>query len=584
MAVISQEPARLDLRGIVGSPFALTLTTDTTSMSAVSVVAYDSAGAAIAAFAPSASIASATTITVSWTAAQTTAQAMGEVRWQLVATISGTASLPLVGGRFTLSPPGTANASTSATATLTVYVGSTLATLDVTVGAVGSTATDAIWDAKGDLAVGTGANTAQKLTVGSNNQVLTADSAQTTGLKWATPAGGGDMLAANNLSDLASAATARTNLGLGTAATTASTDYATSGHNHSGVYDPAGTATSAVSSHAGAADPHADRAYTDAQIAAFLSTAFDFKASVRAATTANITLSGAQTIDGVSVVAGNRVLVKNQSTASQNGIYVAASGAWTRATDADADAEVTAGLSVPVEEGTVSGGRVYLLTTANPITVGSTSLSFSLVDAGDLRASNNLSDVTSASSARSNLGLAIGTDVQAYDADLGAIAALTSAADKVPYSTGAGTWALTDLTAAARTVLDDTTVAAMLTTMGGLAKVAAGAAVEDLGAVESNVSTIAATGATETLDVSVYGVFDCTMDQACTFTFSNPAPSGKLSSFVLILRGAFTPTLPASVDWADATALTHTTPSMYVFTTVDAGTIWLGARVGKAFG
>ena len=61
----------------------------------------------------------------------------------------------------------------------------------------------------------------------------------------------------------------------------------------------------------------------------------DAKASVVAATTANITLSGAQTIDGVSVVAGNRVLVKDQSTSSANGIYVAAVGAWARSTDAD---------------------------------------------------------------------------------------------------------------------------------------------------------------------------------------------------------------------------------------------------------
>lgn len=116
-----------------------------------------------------------------------------------------------------------------------------------------------------------------------------------------------------------------------------------------------------------------------------------------------------------------------------------------------------------------------------------------------------------------------------------------------------------------------------------LLKLAAGAAVENIGAVEANVNTIAATGATETLDVSVHQVHDCTMDQACTFTFSNPAPAGKCSSFVLILRGAFTPTLPASVDWSGGTAPTYTTPSMYTFTTVDAGTTWLGAQVGKAF-
>src|SRR5262245_18827628 len=62
--------------------------------------------------------------------------------------------------------------------------------------------------------------------------------------------------------------------------------------------------------------------------------------TVRAATTANITLSGTQTIDGVAVVAGDRVLVKNQTTASENGVYVVAAGAWTRATDADSEAEL----------------------------------------------------------------------------------------------------------------------------------------------------------------------------------------------------------------------------------------------------
>lgn len=110
-----------------------------------------------------------------------------------------------------------------------------------------------------------------------------------------------------------------------------------------------------------------------------------------------------------------------------------------------------------------------------------------------------------------------------------------------------------------------------------------GVSVENIGAIESNVNTVATTGATETLDVSLYGVHDCTMDQNCTFTFSNPAPSGDNSTFVLILRGAFTPTLPASVDWSGASAPTYTTPAVYVFTTVDAGTTWLGSQVGKAF-
>jgi phage-related tail fiber protein len=120
----------------------------------------------------------------------------------------------------------------------------------------------------------------------------------------------------------------------------------------------------------------ANKTYVDTAVAAALATAVDWKPSVRAATTANITLSGAQTIDGVSVIAGDRVLVKNQSTGSQNGIYVAAAGAWSRATDADASAEVTTGLATVVEEGTANGAKAFLLTTANPITLGTTALSF----------------------------------------------------------------------------------------------------------------------------------------------------------------------------------------------------------------
>lgn len=105
-------------------------------------------------------------------------------------------------------------------------------------------------------------------------------------------------------------------------------------------------------------------------------TGLDVKVSCRVATTANITLSGTQTIDGIAVVAGDRVLVKNQTTASQNGIYLCAAGAWTRATDADTDAEVTAGMFTFIEEGTANADTGWVLSTNAPITVGTTSLTF----------------------------------------------------------------------------------------------------------------------------------------------------------------------------------------------------------------
>jgi phage-related tail fiber protein len=115
----------------------------------------------------------------------------------------------------------------------------------------------------------------------------------------------------------------------------------------------------------------ATKAYVDAA-----AQGLDVKASVRAATTANITLTAAQTIDGVTLIAGDRVLVKAQTAGQDNGIYVVAAGAWQRAADADVSAEVTAGLFTFVEEGTTAAGNGYVLTTANPITLGTTPLTF----------------------------------------------------------------------------------------------------------------------------------------------------------------------------------------------------------------
>lgn len=104
--------------------------------------------------------------------------------------------------------------------------------------------------------------------------------------------------------------------------------------------------------------------------------ASDYKKSVRCATTVSIGLSGLQTIDDVTLVAGDRVLVKNQDTASQNWIYVAAAGAWARAQDANESTECTPGHMVPVQAGTKNAGTVWQLVNTTVPVLGTTDLAF----------------------------------------------------------------------------------------------------------------------------------------------------------------------------------------------------------------
>jgi len=228
----------------------------------------------------------------------------------------------------------------------------------------------------------------------------------------------------------------------------------------------------------------ADDAATKGQVDA-AQAGLDAKDACRVATTANITLSGEQSIDGVTTTT-DRVLVKNQSTASQNGIYVSASGAWARSTDADASAEVTSGLYTFITEGTANGSTGFVLTTDDPITVGTTALTFSqfsglaqLVggtgitktgntinvdasqtqitsigtittgtwEANDVAVAHGGTGSSTASAARTALGVEIGSDVQAFNSatalttnKISDFAASTSAelAGKISDETGTG--------------------------------------------------------------------------------------------------------------------------------------------------
>jgi len=119
----------------------------------------------------------------------------------------------------------------------------------------------------------------------------------------------------------------------------------------------------------------ATRKYCDDKLADELAKR-DNKQSVRVATTGAIALTAAQTIDGVALAVGDRVLVKDQADAKQNGIYSVAAAAWTRTTDADTGEKLNAGARVYVEEGTANGTRVWYLATTGAITLGTTQLQF----------------------------------------------------------------------------------------------------------------------------------------------------------------------------------------------------------------
>lgn len=259
------------------------------------------------------------------------------------------------------------------------------------------------------------------------------------------------------------------------------------------------------------ATPTAD---TDAATKAYVDATkqgLDVKDSCRVATTGEITLSGTQTIDGVSVIAGDRVLVKNQiSNTIDNGIYVVAAGSWSRATDANSSTKVNPGMFTFIEEGTTNADSGWILTTNAPITLGSTQLTFAQFSgAGQITAgagltkSGNTIDVVTASSARivvnadsidlATTGVSASTyksvtvdsygrvtagtnpttlagygisDAQGLDATLTALAGVSTSANTVIYATGSDTFTTTSFTSFGRSLVDDADASAGRTTLG----------------------------------------------------------------------------------------------------------------------
>ena len=271
-----------------------------------------------------------------------------------------------------------------------------------------------------------------------------------------------------------------------------SANVAMNGNRLTGLADPVGDQDAAT------------KAYVDAT-----AVGLDVKDSARVATTEDITLSGVQTIDGVGVLAGERVLVKNQTDKKENGIYnVVSGGAWTRSEDAVQD-ELTSGSFVFIEEGTVNANAGFVVSTPNPITVGTDEIEFSQFSgAGQITAgagmtkSGNTLDVNTASSDRvvinaNNIDLATHgtagtyngltidaygratsfsspttlagysiTDAQPLSATLTAVAALSFNANEMVYSVSSTELGTTSLTAYARSLLDDSNATSARATLG----------------------------------------------------------------------------------------------------------------------
>jgi hypothetical protein len=217
-------------------------------------------------------------------------------------------------------------------------------------------------------------------------------------------AGAGDVeeiacsAAGRALLDDADATAQRTTLGLGNVDNTSDAAKPVSTATQTALNLKAPLASPALTGTPSAPTAGAGTNTTQIATTAFVATAVDaakqglsIKQSCRTATTANITLSGLQTIDGVTVAAGDRVLVKDQSTGSANGIYVAASGAWSRASDFDAGADVVEGAFTFVEEGTANGDSGWVLVTDGTITIGTTALAFTQFSgAGQITAGDGL--------------------------------------------------------------------------------------------------------------------------------------------------------------------------------------------------
>ena len=214
-----------------------------------------------------------------------------------------------------------------------------------------------------DVASASSARTNLGLAIGSDVQAYDAQLADIAGL---TPTDSNFIVGDGSNFVTESGATARTSLGLGTIATQAANNVAITGGSITGMSAPSGSSDVTTKS------------YVDDLVAGLKT-----RIITRVATTANINLSNAlengDTLDGISLATGNKVLVKNQTDATENGIYlVPASGAASRDPDFNTVDEL-AGQLVIIQEGTTNEDTIFLCTTDTGGTIGSVNITFSQV-------------------------------------------------------------------------------------------------------------------------------------------------------------------------------------------------------------
>jgi len=178
----------------------------------------------------------------------------------------------------------------------------------------------------------------------------------------------GKLTASNNLSDIGTASTARTNLGLGTIATQASSNVAVTGGSITGIGSPSSNSDVAIKS------------YVDDAVAGLRT-----RIIAECASTANVNISNGleagDSIDGVVLVAGDRVLLKDQSDATENGLYLAVgsgAGAASRDPEHDTIAELSGGMVV-VNQGTANDNKIFLCTTDSDGSIGSTNITYTVI-------------------------------------------------------------------------------------------------------------------------------------------------------------------------------------------------------------